>query len=57
MINKARHDKNPSWLKTNIASLFANKYCEQFNVSNTTLKSIVLWKTRTQVLPAAYEKK
>ena len=52
IINKERHEKNPSWRKTNPAQLFGNKYSEKYSASNTLLRDIVLWKTRTKVLPS-----
>lgn len=52
VINEERHKKNSSWKKTNTAQLFGNKYSEKYSVSNTLLRDIVLWKTRTQVLPS-----
>lgn len=51
VINEERHKKNSSWKKTNPAQLFGNKYSEKYSVSNTLLKDIVLWKTRTQIFP------
>lgn len=52
IINEERHKKNPSWKKTNTARLFGNKYSKKYSVSNTLLRDIVLWKTRTKVLPS-----
>lgn len=52
IINDERHKKNSSWKKTNSAQLFGKKYSEKYSVSNTLLKDIVLWKTRTKVLPS-----
>lgn len=51
-INEERNKKNSSWKKTNTAQLFGNKYSEKYSVSNTLLRDIVLWKTRTKVLPS-----
>jgi hypothetical protein len=52
IINKKRHEKNSSWKKTNAAQLFAKKYSEKYSVSDTLLRGIVLWKTRTKILPS-----
>lgn len=57
IINEERHKKNPSWLKTNEAQLFGRKYSEQYGVSLTLLRDIVLWKTRTKVLPSLHGKR
>jgi hypothetical protein len=51
VINTARHKKNKSWPATNTATLFANKYKDKYDVSNTLLRGIVLWKTRTKICP------
>lgn len=35
---------------------FSSKYAKQFNCSTTTIKNIILWKTRTKVLPYINDK-
>lgn len=56
VINEERQQKNSSWSKTNPAILFANTYKDKYNCSVTLLRDIVLWKTRTEVLPSLYGK-
>lgn len=51
-INKERHSKNPSWKKTNKERVFANKFHTEYGITNTSLHSIVSYKTRTTVLPS-----
>ena len=50
-INEERRKKNSSWKKTNPPQLFGKKYSKKYSVSNTLLRDIVLWKTRTKILP------
>lgn len=56
VINEERHNKNPSWKKTNEAQLFGRKYSGHYGVSLVLLRDIVLWKTRTINLPKLYGK-
>lgn len=43
------------WPQKTPSSHFAKKYAEYYNCSNVTLKGIIEWKTRTQVLPSIYK--
>lgn len=55
-INEERHKKNPSWRKTNPGVEFGKLYQNQYGCSSKQLENIVLWKTRTKVLPSLYGK-
>lgn len=54
-INKERKEKNSGWKPLTVHSEFAKKYCDHYNVSKNFIVGVVLWKTRTKILPSIYK--
>ena len=42
------------WSQKTPESHFASKYAETYNCSNVAIKGIILWKTRTKILPSLH---
>jgi len=52
VINEERKRKNAGWKPLKVHSEFAKKYCNKYNVTKNFIVGVVLWKTRTKVLPS-----
>jgi hypothetical protein len=52
VINQERKKKNSGWKLLTTHSEFAKKYCGKYNVSKNFIVGVVLWKTRTKILPS-----
>jgi hypothetical protein len=52
IVNKERHNKNPSWKKATPNSIFSKKYCSVYGVSAKLIDNIVMNRSRTEVLPS-----
>lgn len=55
-INEERSKINAGWKPLQVHSEFAKKYCEHYGVSKNFIVGVVLWKTRTKVLPSSHKK-
>lgn len=54
-INLERNKRNSGWKNITPHSVFADSCCKKYGVSKKLIENIILWKSRTKILPSIYK--